>query len=279
MLTEFFSPNDKFLEFLQKYKKGRTILEVGCGTAPIARRLKGVIPIDLFSQEGQPFNTIIIDAAKFPFGCSHLVVMARPCHNDWTEKTIEAATSAGTEVLYVGLEENIEQDLSPETNFTRLRSTDKEHIILSIKPPSKMKTFVLLKTDYFTAWMEDTKGWYRNTAGGGQPKDRCDGEVIETQEAEDFHDLDWTKTDLARKNGESQHGWVTPDGTFWACDYMAHDRVIDLWFKKEVGVVEAAGWARVSGSTITCQKSLTEAQAKTLAKKGLEVPEWMMGKV
>lgn len=53
----------------------------------------------------------------------------------------------------------------------------------------------------------------------------------------------------------------------------------DLWFKKQVGEVEAAGWARVSGSSIVCQKSLTDAQATTLAKRGLEIPEWMMGHI
>lgn len=278
--VEFFSPTAKFINFLKDYKRNRTVLELGCGTAPIARRMQGVIPVDLFMQKGQPVNTLLLDASKFPFASSYLAVIARPCHSDWVLNTINAAIKADTEVLYIGLEANIEKDLHGKTKFVRLNPADKNHIVLSIKPSKCMKTFVLLKTSYFTSWMESKDDWFRNEAGGGgRKKDWHDAEILETQEAESFYELDWTKTDLAKRNGKSVHGWITPDGAFWACDYMNHDKVIDLWFKKEVKEVEALGWTRVCGSNIFCYKVLTDAQISTLEKRNYEVPAQMKGHI
>jgi len=280
MSQEFFSPTKTFIDWLVQYKGNRTIVEAGCGSAPIARRTKGVIPIDLYYQHDQPAETLLLDATTFHYNSKYLVVLARPCHSDWTHKLIEKTNRDGAEVLYVGLEKNLEYDIPKNIKTHQLPNADSEHIVISIPPTSKMRTFVLLKTSYFCSWMEDDGSWYRNSNGGGGPKKSWEeSEILEKVEAEDFCDLDWFKTDITTKNGDGQHGWIEPNGTFWPCSYMNHDMVIDLCFKRSVESVEKAGWTRVSGADVICQRTLTDAQISKLQALGKKIPEYLIGSV
>lgn len=133
---QFFHPDKDFINWLIQYANGRTIIDVGCGTrAPLVFELwrngytnsfgidpfvdyqwvseKSICEFDNLLQV-LPFKAE--DHIKMVCNNSVLVINCRPCHSGFTEKTFHN-TPKNTEFLYIGLERNLEEDLS-NTSYT-----------------------------------------------------------------------------------------------------------------------------------------------------------------
>jgi len=108
-------------------------------------------------------------------------------------------------------------------------------------------------------WWEDCGKFYRNIAGGRCDKSRST-KVIESIEADDFRDLDYTKTGYVRP--ESKSGWLSPEGKFHGCRYMEHDSYAELVLKQSTNALERSGWMKVPGqyATLYPYRHATEAQ-------------------
>jgi len=116
------------------------------------------------------------------------------------------------------------------------------------------------------SWFIDGGDKWHNYAGGFCPKSN-DDEVLQTAEADDIHDLDWTLTDMI--SGKWDSGWIDRSGRFYGCNSQMHDTVADLVFNKTVKELEDQGWVRVySKDEWICMKRLSAEQRNTLSRKG-----------
>jgi len=123
---KFFEPDNKFIEWIINYADGRMIADIGCGTGHLLSLLMdkgikcfGVEPywdtkmtserissgkamiqvIPTFVQK-----TDILKAANNP-----LILVCRPCHSGFHHEIAECAPE-DAEILYIGLERNLEID-------------------------------------------------------------------------------------------------------------------------------------------------------------------------
>jgi len=109
--------------------------------------------------------------------------------------------------------------------------------------------------------------------GGGYCLVNDGWEVIETVEAEDWDDLDWSY--LVRP--DSQSGWLSPSGRFTGCGYSEHDFVAAMVLKKEPSDMEQWGWVRIYGKTggiddwVKPGGRLTDDQRNWLSREGYVV--------
>jgi hypothetical protein len=105
--------------------------------------------------------------------------------------------------------------------------------------------------------------------GGWCPKSDKDI-VLDTQEAEDIHELDWTKTSLL--NDKETSGWLNRSGKFYGCNSQAHDLVADLVFNKSVQEMEDEGWVRIYDKTaFACMKPMSPEQRNYMLDKGYKL--------
>lgn len=109
---KFFQPTKKFCDWFVELAAGRPIIEVGCGEGHVGRALRKrgakVIQIDVRPQR---LTILGMDATKFKYLPNCIVLICRPCHSNWVERTVEAAAPQADLIVYVGLEQNFEYDL------------------------------------------------------------------------------------------------------------------------------------------------------------------------
>ncbi len=149
----FFQPDADFVKWLVAYAKGRIIIDIGAGSGYLCAliiqhkgKAMGIEPHftierkTFWMEYGFMFNVIADHAqhASFIKGLppdKTLYVFARPCHNAFVTETINKVLPAGSEILYIGHQENASIDLG-DTKFTRLNhkgtSPDNE-IVLRIQ--------------------------------------------------------------------------------------------------------------------------------------------------
>ena len=131
-----------------------------------------------------------------------------------------------------------------------------------------MRTFVLINLGCGTYWWELEDGVLYNKYGG-QYTSMDKSWILETVEAEDWKDLDYTKTDICQP--EAKSGWLAPDGTFYGCGPRFHDDWARMILKKEPGALENEGWVRIYSEVIddwVCFTKPTKAQVDFLRKNG-----------
>ncbi len=138
-----------------------------------------------------------------------------------------------------------------------------------------MNKFVRVQTKYWNGpyWLMDEgdNQFWTNIMGGKCPRHTSD-KILETVEAEDWIDLDWTFTILHRP--ESRAGWVSPDGRFFGCDNQEHDLFAQLALKKTIGELERTGWARIyCDGFFRCARRLTAYQRNTMLLRGCDVDD------
>lgn len=136
-----------------------------------------------------------------------------------------------------------------------------------------MPNFVLLKPVYWDTpmWVEDCGSIWWGEKLGGQLLKKDTDKILEKVQAEDFCDLDWTKTGLVIPN--STFGWLSPDGKFIGCHYMDHDVVAHFILKTDVSVLEKQGWCRIA-EEFYCERRLTAYQRNWLSRAGFVVSDW-----
>lgn len=291
----FFEPTTDFMLWLHKATRCHTIFDCGAGVGFLGatwERLfadKRFFSLDMHPREKNASRVLIADARYFslPSGCVALI--CRPSAGEWIQEVINNALQNGAAfVLYVAKSANVERDLDdlPSTYQTSRmfeHAGAEDEVVMKIELKVKtFKTFVLVRQPFYK---ETVGNWYErleggrlgNSSGGWMLEGDC--VIDQTVEAEDFEDLDWKVTALYRKNQDGLHGWLAPDGTFYACEYMAHDRVAWYLFKSPGDELAHAGWIRVQARDgLTALRYPTEAQYKTAKERGIVLQEETEGR-
>lgn len=111
----FFEPTAAFIEYLERIAPNRQVIDVGAGAGFLSRTLADrgfkVLAIDIIDRVDPLYPIHLMDATEFNFPKGILPIMARPCHDDWTQVTIRNALKTTGKIIYVGLTKNFPKDL------------------------------------------------------------------------------------------------------------------------------------------------------------------------
>ncbi len=131
----FFEVTPKYAAWLAKYANGRCIIDVGCGEGQLIRAVRAagynkIMGIDMMFDPLDPNNRDIANAvmpmdvttSKILKHPDYLYVMARPCHGGFTELVAHGMSWEKQELLYVGLDNNLEQDMGDALKPKKLRT-------------------------------------------------------------------------------------------------------------------------------------------------------------
>lgn len=282
----FFNPTNNFLDWSVQNLKGHPLIDCGAGIGRLSKLLKdkhlNILPIDLFARDNPEITVLLMDSTSFKFPKNSIAIIARPSRGDWIEDTINQALKTCSFVLYIGIQEHIEEDIESLKNLKVEKvfenAGDENEIVYKIsKGETNMKTTYCLVQMHpcadprivMTSWYEDDGDKWQNYMGGWCTKSDKDI-VLETQEAEDIHELDWLKTSLI--NDKEISGWLNRSGRFYGCNSQAHDLVADLVFNKSVQEMEDEGWVRIYGETaFACMKPMSPEQRNYMLDKGYKL--------
>ena len=255
--SRFFKPTKAFFEWAAANLKDGVIFDVGAGDGYTSLGLKSiglnVMAIDAFPHADPVFASVQADGTSFKYPQRSTVMLCRPCHGNFPYLTVEQAVRREVDrVLYVGLSRNVNDDLGKYRRKFRVAlknagESGEKVWMWNMRDRDATKNVALVKAEGWSAayWMIDRDSQYwENEAGGRCPK--SPGDVVlerSTIVDYDFQSLDWSKTGYIM--ADSEYGWLSPEGKFYPCEYMEHDRVAYYLIKKPVSELEAEGWVRV----------------------------------
>jgi hypothetical protein len=284
----------KLIDIIKKYSKGRTIVDCGCGAGLLGSMLPEVISIDIIPRENTLIKDILyMDVCKFPFTEQHFPIFIRPCHGHFISNFLFEHGNNVADCLYILHPKNVENDIDRGYNIKQIENwegQDGERVFLVtlnkelVKGTTGKYKFVRLrwgyipeeKSDGSTFWRKEQNGMWINSAGGRcnihTTNDSDSWIVVETVYADDFDELDWSKTYL--NDPEKESGWLSPEGIFYGCPYESHDDCAYYILKKSVAELENEGYIRIyHKDQWSCSKDITEVQAKFLLDNNY-IDEW-----
>lgn len=115
---KFFEPKARFLRWMKRGYANSVIYDVGAGIGHVAKALseqgQKVLAIDLnYRETEENFPVLIADGESYEYQANSVVMVCRPCHGRFMEEVIaQAIRQKVAAILYVGLEKNVESDLS-----------------------------------------------------------------------------------------------------------------------------------------------------------------------
>ena len=143
-------------------------------------------------------------------------------------------------------------------------------------------------------WLKDECDRWRNHNNGWFPKGSSHV-VLETAKAEEWYDLDQSKTTVyiemvqRSEDPDVRCGWVSPSGKLHRCRYQEHDDYTFLVLRSDEETLRKTGWIKVSVHPTSYElcwyplysaigrddgsARITQAQARALRKIGLVVEE------
>lgn len=297
----FCKVDDRLCKEIHNLSKGKLIVDCGCGEGLFEKHMKELFPhqsilsIDIRISDSALINNILhINCLELQVHEGMLPVFIRPCHSNFVSDFIEKNKSKVSQILYIGLKENIAIDLG-DLEYTiisdwvgqdgeqiyqikgeryiegELMNTYRRVFDRSVAEHcgKNVNEMTLEDKNHESSWYLYSDNKKINRVGGYNFIRETD-EVLEEVEAEDFEDLDWTNTFL--NNPNEKCGWVSPDGKFYGCKSMDHINCIELVCKLSMSQAEKLGWAHLYyDKTYYCEKQLTIEQARTLSEKGCEL--------
>lgn len=107
----FFEPEDGFKAWIEQ--QDDMIVDCGAGMGLLGSLYPNkIIGIDLFERTECLAPVLVpVDATTFLFREGVIALIARPSHGDWIHATAMSALNSGASCVYVGLEDNLEDDL------------------------------------------------------------------------------------------------------------------------------------------------------------------------
>jgi hypothetical protein len=120
-MTTHFEPNSDFLDWFVGYVGGRLTIEVGAGQCEFSKALIR-LGVKVMAVEPRPSPEVSKECATFllPLSVARVdavrnpgivVVVARPDHSGWAYDLADMV-SPESELIYIGLEENFDLDIS-----------------------------------------------------------------------------------------------------------------------------------------------------------------------
>lgn len=284
----FFLPKPSFLAWAKRRLRPPLVYDVGAGDGHVAKALEAigfrVLALDLYPHADAEVLILERDGTTYPYLRESVVMLCRPCHGYFPLGVVEQALAQEVQTLvYVGKRDNIELDLGDYAKHFRVElesaGNDKEVVLMWRKNegenPERNKVALVrypLHRDAY--WVLDRAGHWETSGGGWCPKSK-DDVVLEVAEIDeyDFQQLDWTKTGYYKTEGD--HGWLSPEGQMYYCDYAEHDAVAYYILKRPSQALVEEGWVRVNGPgrpkeyTFSCpEKDPTPAQLEWLKAHG-----------
>jgi uncharacterized UPF0146 family protein len=294
---QFFEPTEEFLNWLVERIKHKVVIEVGAGQghlslALLERGIK-VLSIDAFEREGQVAPIVVADATRFIYPKSSVVLMARPSRGEWITETINRVLDSASEIYYIARPSRVDSDLFEfaleGTHLFSDAGNDEEEVHhFKLEKETGMEKFYLITWGHGhlvmgPSWMQRVGDKWVGPSGGGFYSRDGGEQILDTVDAEDWYDLDWSRTSLALREEGCTSGWVSPKGKFFPCGSKDHDEYAYLVLRKEVRELEEGGWARLGGirphmgdkgyTDFQIMKKLTPDQRNRLSTLGYVLEE------
>ena len=160
----FFNPTNVFLDWTKKNLKGHLVIDCGAGTGRLARLLKNqgisVLAIDICDREETEHIILNQDSTTLKFSPKSVAIIARPSRGQWIQETIYNALKTCSFVLYIGIEEHIEEDIDSlvdvKTEKILNNAGDEKEVVYKI---SKKNNREPMKTKYYLVSKEAAKEW------------------------------------------------------------------------------------------------------------------------
>lgn len=162
--STFFDPDSKFIDWIIEHANGRMIIDIGCGNGHVLRQLhkaghKKLMGFDPFTDMiefnqkameecGERIHFMPLDVGSERFfnfvepmkdSMEVMFLLCRPCHNGvLVDGSFKIAKKLGIELLYIGLEDNIEIDLGttddgiPYERLNHKGSSGEDEIVLKL---------------------------------------------------------------------------------------------------------------------------------------------------
>ena len=129
---KFFEPTKTFVSVMGKKFGKRLIYDVGAGMGHVAnalsksKKFKNVVALDMNARIGAEFKIKMVDATSYGFSPLGVVMFCRPCHGLFVNDAIDNALECGVkDIVYVGLEKNVSDDLGDYFSEARQLKTRK----------------------------------------------------------------------------------------------------------------------------------------------------------
>lgn len=257
----FFDPTPDAVKQIVKIAGNKLVVDCGCGTGHLVGIMhkNGVqaIGIDLYERENSlKVNMFYHDASVFQFKKQHLAIIARPNRGEWIRKTIRLANENGADILYIGIEDHLEEDIEG-LNFVKIMDScgreDESMWLLKAYKEKTMNKYFLVQwfihgngscppVKLGPSWFEDGGNEWTSDCGSFMLK-REDDVIVSSVEAESFEELDYSLTSLNQP--DSKAGWLDRNGKFYGCDSTKHDLYAYCILHQSVAQLECEGWVRI----------------------------------
>lgn len=261
----FFHPHERFLEWLRDEHSYHRLYDVGAGDGYVVQQIRRhapnitIVGIDLFRRTHMAGPVELGNGADYPYVVGSIVMLCRPCHGEFVQYTIEQACERGAfKVLYVGKEENLEDDTRdyfPKFKLSLIGAgRDRECVwTYSVRHahdvPERREVFLVDQGRDGLRWFAKNDGGDRwvdvFTLQGWQPI-HPDDKVLDRAVLEDGDTsaLDWERV-VPR---EGTYGWLDRKGRLWACGYMEHNYLASLVFDAKRDELINQGFVKVSAA-------------------------------
>lgn len=283
--------DQSLINLINKYAKGKQVVDIGCGEGLLGSMRPNTISIDLLPHEHEFITDIIhINVINFPFNRQHFPVFIRPCHGSFVEAGLETFKDIVSGCLYISNPDNLENDIdtliyNPVMDKTWIGEEGERVFYLNFNEENgnKEKYYRIVMGDfakgidkdqlnYQSSWRTKGYRWDRdvwiNSVGGMCPISKNDI-ILEECEADSFDDLDWSHTYLNDPTQKS--GWIAPDGIFYGCESQDHIVCAQLVLRKDIDVLEKEGYVHLYiDGTYSCETYLTENQNQRLIDMGIK---------
>lgn len=285
----FFNPNDAWWEFvaLDPWMRWKRYWDCGAGMGALTVGMNAVarecVGLDMNTRFGQSPMIETADVNDRHFTPDDCLLIARPSHGSWIDTLLRH--NVGTaEVLYIGLEKNLEQDLHGFYHEIIARDVgeDGENVHRVLGQVDYLERWCLLKTSWSEEpyWMMDDGDRWVNSQGGGFVKhDGQRAEVIEERKLSSFYQLKRTNEEVCSKDPDIRGGWITPEGEWLPGLCSEHATILVQVFRITEARAEELGFVRCYGEGMLDEPyyflkegcNLTGLQIVTLRKLGFDL--------
>ncbi len=281
----FFSPTPKFWTWLeqQEWLRWQKFWDIGAGmghlTEAMVKSGRECVGVDKYARPSQSPLVRIEDATQLNYGPDDCLIIARPCHGEFVGGVLCHAAGQA-EVLYIGLERNIDLDLDGWHHELLIEDAGEEGeaVYRVLGRVSDMKEWCLLETDFWNApqWMTSIDGSWRNKMGGRFPKNPG-MQILERRLYSSPYQIRCSIGDICPQNDDLENGWITPTGQWYGGEDMQHADILTYVLGITEARAEAVGFVRCYGGSPfwTSQRGRTTPQQRTkLRQRGLDTRDF-----